>query len=121
MTASSHWEADMPASTRGKARDQLRFVLINPVFAYGWKTRDLSAEAGVSYSDLQTALGHMDVAAASGVSGVVMVTGANAPKPMRVTKKIPNATLTASASVSTFCAYNKLLSANGQGFELSSL
>jgi hypothetical protein len=109
----------MPASTRGRLRDNLTFVLINPVFAYGWNAPDLAAASGVSQADLTTGLGHMEAAAAAAVANVVMVTGANAPKPMRVTKALVNAPIGQSASVSTFCAYNKLATANGVGFKRS--
>lgn len=109
----------MPASTRGKERDQLTFVMVNSVLAYGWKTRDLSADAGVSAADLTTGLGHMDAVQALAVQGSVLVIGANAPKPIRVIKRIPDAVSPAPASVSTFCGYDKLASANAAGFELS--
>lgn len=109
----------MPASTRGRLRDNLTFVLINPVFAYGWNAPDFAAQAGITEADLATALGHMDAATASAVANVVMVTGANAPKPMRVTKRNADAPIGQSASNSTFCAYDKLAAANGAGFKRS--
>ena len=110
----------MPASVRGVKRDRLTFVLINDVFAYGFKTADLAAASGVTQEDLNTGLGHMTAAEAAAVgAGVVMVTGANAPKPARVTKRIPNAPVGSRASVSTFCAYDKLAAANAIGFGLS--
>lgn len=110
----------MPASVRGVKRDQLTFVLINDVFAYGFKTADLAAASGVSAADLKNGLGHMTAAeAAAAGAGVVMVTGANAPKPARVTKRIPNAPVGSRASVSTFVAFNKLSAANAIGFGLS--
>lgn len=106
----------MPASTRGVLRDQLTFVLINSVFAYGWSAPDIAAASGVSNADLKTGLGHMDATEAAAIAGVVMVTGANAPKPGRVIKKIPNSPVGQRASVSTFVAYDKLASANAAGF-----
>lgn len=106
----------MPASVRGKKRDQSVFVRCNPVFGFGWKTRDLSEGAGISSADLKSGLGHMTVAEAIALANIVLVSGANAPKPMRVTKKIPNAPNTASASISTYCGFDKLASANAQGF-----
>jgi hypothetical protein len=107
----------MAASTRGVLRDQLTFVLVNAVFAYGWNAPDIAAASGVSTADLKTGLGHMDAVEAAAISGVVMVTGANAPKPARVTKKITNSPVGQRASVSTFVAYNKLASANAAGFK----
>ena len=109
----------MPASTRGRLRDVLTFVLVNPVFAYGWNAPDLAEAAGVSAADLKTALGHMTASEAAAVANVVMVTGANAPKPMRVTKRNNQAPIGQSASTSTFCAFDKLAAANGEGFKRS--
>jgi tryptophan synthase alpha subunit len=109
----------MAASVRGVKRDQLTFVLINPVFAYGFKTADLAASAGVSAADLKTGLGHMTAVEAAAVAGVVMVTGANAPKPARVTKRLANAPVGSRASISTFVAYDKLTTANAIDFSLS--
>lgn len=106
----------MPASTRGVLRDQLTFVLVNPVFAYGWSAPDIAAASGVSTADLKTGLGHMDATEAAAIAGVVMVTGANAPKPGRVIKKIANSPVGQRASVSTFVAFNRLATANAAGF-----
>lgn len=107
----------MPASTRGVLRDKLTFVLINDVFAYGWSAADIANASGVTAADLKTGLGHMDPTEAAALSNVIMVTGANAPKPARVTKRIPSATVGSRASVSSFVAYNKLAAANAAGFK----
>ena len=50
----------MAASTRGVLRDQLTFVLVNAVFAYGWNAPNIATATGVSTADLKTGLGHMD-------------------------------------------------------------
>jgi hypothetical protein len=109
----------MPNYTRGIKRENLTFVLINDVFAYGWKTKDLASSVGVSAADLTTQLGHMDAVAAAAIANVVMVTGANSPKPGRVVKRIANATTTQAGSVGTFIAFDKLAAANAAGWGLS--
>lgn len=108
----------MPGYVRGTKRDLLRFVLLNPVFCYGWKTIDLSAIPGVSQSEI-TALGHMDATAANAVANRIMVLGANSPKPGRVTQKFPNPVTTQRASVSTYVAYNARAAAVAAGWTLS--
>lgn len=109
----------MPASTRGKKRDNQAAVFINPSLAYVFNTRDFSSEAGISNSDIKTALGHMSTAEAQARSGAILVSGANAPKPARVTKRTSSTNANLSATVSTFCAYNTLTLANAQGWRLS--
>lgn len=104
----------MPAYTRGRKRDQLRYVKVNPVLWYGFKTVDLSAIAGVSAADL-TALGH--TANPTG-TGALLCIGANAPKPPRVTKKIAGASSTSQGSTSTFCAYDRLPQAAAAGWSV---
>lgn len=108
----------MPAHIRGTRRELLRFVLINPVFCYGWKTIDLAAIAGVSAADI-AALGHMDSTAANAVANRVMVVGANSPKPGRVTRKFPGAVTTQRGSVSTFVGFNAQVAAVGAGWTLA--
>lgn len=108
----------MPASTRGKARDTVRLVAVTEIMYYGWNASDIAAGAGVSDSDLATALGHKTLATAS--DGVMKVFGANAPKPARVTKKLANAPITSRASVGTFCAYNTLNLAQAAGWRITS-
>lgn len=93
--------------------------MINDVFAYGWNSADISQVTGVSAADLTTGLGHMTAAQAGAVAGAVLVTGANAPKPMRVTRKLANAPVGRRASLSTWCGYDKLASAIAIGFSLS--
>ncbi len=108
----------MPASTRGRLKDRISFVLVNSALAYGWASSDLAAGAGVSEADL-TALGHMTEAAAMAASGVILVTGANAPRPARVTKKLPNNPITSRGSITTFVAYNAVTTARAAGFKIS--
>lgn len=108
----------MAPYTRGQKRDNTVFVLVNPILLYGFKTKDLAAAAGVSQADLSTKLGHTDAVAAAGVAGGVRVIGVNAPKPPRVSKRLPNATINQAASVSTFCAYNKLATASTDNWGL---
>lgn len=109
----------MSASTRGRKRDQTRFVNINDVFLYGWATVDLAAATGVSAADLSAQLGHLDATAASATSGAVLVLGANAPKPARAVKRIPSAPTTSPGSVSTFVAFNKKVAATTAGWTIS--
>jgi hypothetical protein len=107
----------MPSYTRGRARDVLTYVAVNTKLFYGFKTKDLSAIAGVSAGDLTSQLGHVSPAAVA--AGGLLCLGANAPKPPRVTKKIANAVASAQGSVSTFCAYNRLAQATAGGWVLS--
>lgn len=109
----------MPAYTRGQLRNRIRFVAINDKLLYGWKTKDLAAITGISENDLATQLGHLDATAAAAVVGGVMVTGANSPKPGRVTKKFPAAPTSQAASVGTFLAYDKMAAANAAGWSLT--
>lgn len=109
----------MPASTRGKARDQRVFVKVNANLAFGWNSADLSQAAGVSNAELKTALGHMSEAEAMAASGVILVTGANSPKPARVTKRLRNSPVGTRATLSTYCAFDKLAAAAVEGFRLT--
>lgn len=109
----------MPASTRGQLRDQRVFVKINSALAFGWATADLSTAAGVSSADLKTGLGHLSEVEAMAAAGLVLVTGANAPKPARVTKKLRNAPIGTRASLSTYISFDKLIAAAALGFRLS--
>lgn len=107
----------MPAHVRGTTRDLLKFVLLNPVLCYGWKTADLTAIPGITQAEV-TALGHMDAVAANAVANRIMVVGANSPKPGRVTQKFANAPTTQRASVSTYVAYNARAAAAAAGWSL---
>lgn len=109
----------MPASTRGQIRDQRVFVKINSALGFGWNTSDLSQAAGVSGADLKVGLGHLTETEAMAANALVLVTGANAPKPARVTKKLRNAPIGSRASLSTYCAFDKLAAANALGFKIS--
>lgn len=110
----------MPLSTRGKKRDQRVAVLLNPLFGYVFNTRDLSAEAGVSSADLRNALGHRTTAELAQSSSVVMVSGANAPKPARARKRVTNATnASAPATIETFVGFLNYATAEAAGFQIS--
>jgi hypothetical protein len=109
----------MSQFTRGQFRDNATFVLVNPVFCYGWKTVDLAARVGVSNADLVSQLGHMTPIVADGIANRVMVTGANSPKPGRVVKRDRTAPVSQVASTSTFLAYDKLAAATTAGWTLA--
>ena len=104
----------MPAYTRGKKRDQTRYVKANAVLYYGFRTKDLSTVTGVTAGDL-TALGHLTTLPTNAVACFA----ANAPKPPRVTKRIAGATATSQGSVSTFCGFDALAAALSAGWNLS--
>lgn len=108
----------MPAYTRGKKRDQMTFVAVNTSIRFGWKSKDLSSITGVSAGDL-TNLGHLQQSALTG-AGLILVIGAQSPKPARVTRKISNAGVGQQQSVSTYCAYDKLAAILGAGWNLAS-
>lgn len=110
----------MSEYTRGQARDQLTFVPINSRFHYGWKTVDLAARTGISAADIKSQLGHMTATEATAVANRIMVTGANSPKPARVTKRDLTAPISQPASTSTFIAYDKLAAATTAGWSLAS-
>ncbi|WGV25970.1 hypothetical protein [Halotia branconii] len=106
----------MSSYTRGKKRPNLVFVLVNDAMYFGFKPKDLSSLTGVSTSDV-TALGH--VAASAVVAGKIMIIGAQAPKPPRVTKKISGATVGQQQTVSTYCAYPSITTAQAAGWNLT--
>ncbi|QMS87308.1 hypothetical protein HUN01_06815 [Nostoc edaphicum CCNP1411] len=108
----------MPSYTRNKKREDVIFVAVNPVVRFGWKSKNLASISGISQTDLTTDLGHTAQSAVTG-SGLILVIGAQAPKPARVTKRISNATVGQQQSVSTFCAYDKLATALGKSWNLS--
>ncbi len=109
----------MPGYTRDKKRDQLVYVPLNSTLYYGFKTKDLSSIAGITASDLTNQLGHVDAATAAGLTGKILILGANAPKPPRVTKKIANAAPGTQQTVGTFCARGKLATAMSAGWNVS--
>lgn len=109
----------MPSYTRGKYREILTYVLLynTPVNVYyNWSAKDIAALAGVSKSDLTSALGHLSTVANSSL----VIVGASSPKPPTV-RKILNRNPTASqqGSVSTFCANGSLNTALSAGWKLS--
>jgi hypothetical protein len=108
----------MPSYTRNKKREDVIFVAVNTVIRFGWKSKDLASVSGISQSDLTNDLGHTTQSAVTG-SGLILVIGAQAPKPARVSKKLSSATVGQQQSVSTFCAYDKLATALGKSWNLS--
>lgn len=109
----------MSINTRGKKREDLVYVLVNAGMYYGWKRKDFSTIAGISDTDLTT-IGHMKAEGATLTAGNIIVIGAKAPQPARVTRKIANAAVGQQQSISTFCAYNKLSEALGAKWNVSS-
>lgn len=108
----------MPSYTRGKKREQVFFVAINTKIRYGWKSKDLSTISGISSTELTNDLGHISQSSITG-SDLILVIGAQSPKPARVSRKIQNASVGQQQSVSTFCAYDKLATALGKGWNLA--
>ena len=108
----------MAPYTRGKKRDKLTYVSVYQGLLYGFKTKDFSALAGISESDLSTKLGHL-LGAFVVPPGSIRVLGANLPKPARVTKKIVNAAVGSQQSVSTFCGYQNLATAMADGWNVT--
>lgn len=94
----------MPGYTRNKKRDNLVYVPINTSLYYGFNTKDLATIAGISSADLTETLGHIPGSTAATATGKILVLGANAPKPPRVTKRLSTASAGTQQSVSTFCA-----------------
>lgn len=105
----------MPSYTRGKTRPTLFFVAINDLVVYGFKPKDISTLSGVTAGDI-TALGHQ--AASAVAAGKIRVIGSQAPKPPRVGKRITTAAVGQQQTVSTFCAYSSLASAQTAGWTL---
>ena len=105
----------MPASTRGRKREDLIYVAASELVMYGFKTFDITSVPGITTNDV-TALGHIKAEGMVADSTKVYVLRANAPKPPRVSKKSSNqstgtgtgTTGTPPLTVSTFCAYNKI-------------
>ncbi|NJR70224.1 MAG: hypothetical protein HC771_17490 [Synechococcales cyanobacterium CRU_2_2] len=109
----------MPASTRGQRRDQRTFVKINALLALGWAAADLSQAAGISNADLKNGLGHLSEAEAMATPSLILVTGANAPKPVRVIKRLRSAPINSRGTLSTYCGFDKLAAAAALGFRIS--
>jgi hypothetical protein len=108
----------MPSYTRGRTRENLKFVKIHQGnLFYGFKPNSYANITGISASDI-TALGWVD---AGGVpAGGIGILGANSPKPVRVRKvllKRPNVSQQGSAS--TFCSYNSIVAAQAAGWQLT--
>lgn len=94
----------------------MAFVGINQYLYFGFKPKDLTSFPSVSTEDI-TALGHILTSAIP--EGGLRIIGANAPKPPKVTKKIANATIGQQRTISTFCGYDKLLTAQAKGWNLT--
>ncbi|WGV25969.1 hypothetical protein [Halotia branconii] len=105
----------MSLNTRGKKRSNLVFVLVNDFMYFGFKPKDLTSFPSISTSDV-TALGH--VVASAVTAGKIRVIGAQAPKPPRVTKRISGATVGQQQTVSTYCAYPSITTAQAAGWNL---
>lgn len=108
----------MPPYTRNVKRDKLVFVPVNAKILFGFKTKDFASLGGISSSDI-TALGHLTAESASTQSGKILVIGASAPTPPRVTKRLENAAAGNQRSASTFCSSTSLASALNAGWTLS--
>lgn len=105
----------MPAYTRNKKRKNLVWVPVNEFTYFGFKTKDFSSVAGITTSDI-TALGH--IAAGNEPLGFIKIIGAQAPHPPRVSKKIPNAQAGQQKTVSTYCGYLNLTSAQNSRWNI---
>jgi hypothetical protein len=108
----------MPPYTRGKKRNVLTYVKVNPLITYAWNAKDLSSIPGIGENDL-TAIGHQKAEGASLAAGSIVIIGASAPQPPRVTKKLSNAGALQQQSVSTFAAFDKLATMGSAGWQLS--
>lgn len=108
----------MPAYTRGKKRDTIKFVQIvaNVPVYYGFASKDFSTITGVTDADI-TALGHIVASAVPANS--VQILRASTPKPGTVKKRIAaNPSAAQQASVSTFVAGGSLQTALAAGWQL---
>lgn len=116
----------MPASTRGRKREELVYVAASEFVMYGFKTFDMSNLPGIDSGDL-VAMGHIKAAGLTPDTTKVYVLRANAPKPPRVSKKTnttttgtgTGATGTVPLTVSTFCAYDKVADAMAKKWTLA--
>lgn len=94
------------------------FVYANERILWGYKTKDLASLSGISTADLTDQLGHIKQEAAQDLVGAILVIGANAPKPPRVTKRLTGTT-TGQRSVSTYCSVRTLSKALQNGWTMS--
>lgn len=113
----------MPYLT-GKKRDIVTYVAASEFIMYGWKTYDLASASGISSSDLTTKLGHVMGAGMTPAAGKIYLMRANAPTPARVSKRINAAAGDgtgglAPLSITTFIAYDKLISAQADGWSIA--
>lgn len=108
----------MPSYTRGKKRDQLRFVAITDnVLYYGFNTKDFAGEAGLGITQADmNALGHLEAAAVPGVG--IRIIAANSPKPPRMKKVVnENPGPNQQGDASTFCAPGSVRTAETAGWK----
>jgi len=109
----------MPEYLIGVKKDILTFVKVNdaPLY-YGFSTKDFANLPNVSAADT-AALGHLLVSNVPANSFKVI--GAQSPKPPRMRKTInDNPSATEQASISTFCAFDKIAAAQAEGWKLAS-
>lgn len=105
----------MAQYARNKKRTDLIFTACNQYLYYGFKPKDLVSFAGINADDI-LALGHLQ--STSIPEGGLRIIGAKSPKPPRVKKKIPNATVGQQQSVSTYCGFDKIATAQAKGWTL---
>lgn len=104
----------MSRFNRGRSREDLRFVAINDLLFYGFKTKDAASIPGVSASDL-TALGHQTATAIADNNTKILVFAPRAPKPVKFKKSLSNPA-GQQQSFTAFCAYNAKATALAAGF-----
>ena len=111
----------MPDYLVGKTRDQVTAVQIykDGLLYYMWNAKDSGEIEGVTEGDL-AALGHFTAEQAAGITGMIPIVGASAPKPARF-RKILNRRPTAQqqGSASTFCGANAYATAIAAGWKRS--
>lgn len=105
----------MPAYTRGKKRGDIKYVKVTTNMFFGFKPKDISSIAGVTEGDI-AALGH--IAPGSVPPAAILVLGANAPKPPRVSRRIKTATVGQQQTVGTFCGFDKMADAQEKGWNI---
>jgi hypothetical protein len=100
----------------GRVRDTIWGVKVGPKIIYAWKgsSDPTQGVAGISDEDLIADLGLINISEAK-PSGFIVVMGANAPKPPRLSKKGTNGD-----SVTTFCDPAKFSNALRKGYSIAS-
>lgn len=119
----------MPSYSRGGKRDNFFCCKANPLFFYIFKGADITTETHIKDSDL-TVLGLKKIgnnlsalitnSAASGTAAFAV--GANNPRPPRMVKKISDSQAPATqASVSSYCAYDRIAEAMRNGWNIGNM